>query len=51
MPVGGRRGIPYLLLAAMTSQDKPCLSALVTYTGSLLFVSGGDIGAAWNVTW
>jgi len=21
------------------------------YTGSLLFVSGGDIGAAWNVTW
>jgi len=21
------------------------------YTGSLLFVSGGDVGAAWNVTW
>jgi len=21
------------------------------YTGSLLFVSGGNIGAAWNVTW
>jgi len=21
------------------------------YTGSLLFVSGGDLGAAWNVTW
>jgi len=21
------------------------------YTGSLLFISGGDIGAAWNVTW
>jgi hypothetical protein len=21
------------------------------YTGSLLFVSGGDFGAAWNVTW
>ena len=21
------------------------------YTGSLLFVNGGDIGAAWNVTW
>jgi hypothetical protein len=45
----------------------PSLSALVTYngehynsiislsrgryTGSLLYVSGGDIGAAWNVTW
>ncbi len=21
------------------------------YTGSLLYVSGGDVGAAWNVTW
>ena len=21
------------------------------YTGSLLFVSGGNVGAAWNVTW
>ena len=55
-PIGGINYFVTENLSALVTYNGEHYNSILSlsrgrYTGSLLYVSGGNIGAAWNVTW
>ncbi len=55
-PIGGINFFVTDKLTALVTYNGEHYNSVISlsrgrYTGSLLYVSGGDLGAAWNVTW
>ena len=55
-PIGGLNFLVTETIAALVTYNGEHYNSIISlshgrYTTSLLYVSGGDLGAAWNVTW